>query len=389
MGVTFNREYWLDPLNYRMDEAGIDAVREMNNTIDVSWWNVWTQNMDENWKRAEHEPWVDTQLYGRVPPGMTAIVCGAGPSLKRHIKQLRMAQALNHSIIAVDAAYKTLKENGIKPILVVTVDGQPEVADMIGNIDKDSYCALNIATHPKTAYVARKARRIWWGVLNPFSAFWDITRRRFGDRIACCRSGYIVTFTAVEIATWMGFDNIITVGNDLCYDNFEDAQANTPGAAMAEYACGLGAISDDPYAEYDVEKTLAAVAWDVLPEQGDYPNCKGISCLLEGAVCPHAKITRYTINSFKKAAVTFSLFPGKHGDKVRYIDVSGGLTKFGWEKGKLDLQIKLEKPKLVMPRSASPLILPGGVNNEMVRNHYLGATNLARNIGRPLRARTA
>ena len=194
-----------------------------------------------------------------------------------NIPGLREARRRGWRIVAVDRSFNALKQAGIRPDITVTSDAGEAVADFFDPalLDPGDTFALCVVSHPAVYRRLAACRRRVYACINPFSAFWRQAGGRFPEGTACLRPGYVVTFSAVDLAQWMGADPVVTIGNELSW----------PRAA-------------------DVEPRYGRARLITLPDG------------------------RVTLPSFHKAAHAFAFFPDHHPD-TRFLDASGGIAR-GW-----------------------------------------------------------
>jgi hypothetical protein len=283
MGAVFNRDKWLD---WRTYYGTRELCREMavkSKAIDDTLWDILEENVEGNLSLIEDgfvTEWIDKVLYGKYSGPV--IVCGAGPSLFQNIEALKQKQAEGVPIIAVDRALKTLKENGIKPMLTVSVDPQMKVANFYkGSVGPDDMVAISLGVDMETAAQASNGRPMWFAPMHPVSPFWGWQYHSIGHHIATVRPGGVVGYSAVDIAIWCGFDLIVSIGNDFSWE----------------------------YGDEESDKFYSAQEKIDLPEQ-----------------------KRFTIQPFLDAAGAFSWFPAWHPE-VCFVDATDGIIS-GWNKQK-------------------------------------------------------
>ncbi len=144
----------------------------------------------------------------RLPPGVDAVVCGAGPSLARQIEQLKVMreQAI---VIVVGHAAPTLLRAGIQPDLVVSDDAR---AWWSFPADLDLRCPLAACTELSARIRERFARVIWFeGSSIPF----NVTMSELGLRLNRAALNKTVSIHAIDIGLQLGCARIALVGQDL------------------------------------------------------------------------------------------------------------------------------------------------------------------------------
>ncbi|WP_373023315.1 6-hydroxymethylpterin diphosphokinase MptE-like protein [Sulfuricurvum sp.] len=168
-------------------------------------------------------------LYGSWE-GQPCLVVGAGPSLYSEIEHIKKLAEYGVKIMAVDKSFNFLKQNGIKPDITVSIDVQNIIVDMFDDslIENDDVFALNVFNSPMVYEKLGKAKIYPFATFNPNDKMIsDINKKliesRFGTRLYATHAHNVVGINALEIAMWMGAKQIISIGNELCWYNKEDA----------------------------------------------------------------------------------------------------------------------------------------------------------------------
>ncbi|MBI3986970.1 MAG: DUF115 domain-containing protein [Lentisphaerae bacterium] len=146
-----------------------------------------------------------------VPPGTSAIVCGAGPSLARQFELLKSLSG-RVLIVAVGHAVPRLWRAGIRPDVVA--EGDPH-AFMNWPADAGGTGFL-VATPEVSPEVARRFEAVLWcaGSSMPFTT----VMTRWGFELPSVRLHKTVTVLALEFAALLGCSRVALVGQDLCVD---------------------------------------------------------------------------------------------------------------------------------------------------------------------------
>ena len=266
----------MTPEFYGYDAATLSATESANRRIDSAWWYRWMRNLKDNDADIRRLPRL-SHLFGawRGP----CLVAAAGPSLDSNLDAVREAQALGWRIIAVDKSFNTLKRAGVRPDITVTCDAGDGVAGLFDEdlVDGEDTIALCVISHPGVYRKLEACACRVFACINPFSAFWKYVQSQYSDDLHCLRPGYVVTFSAVDLAQWMGAGVVVTIGNELCWPGIEDV------------------------AHLSRQKRLVQ-----LPDG------------------------RITIPAFERAARAFRFFPVHHPG-VRFVDASDGIVR-GWER---------------------------------------------------------
>ena len=282
---VFDAEKVMSADSYGLDAATRRATEDSNSRIDLMWWKRWFANLEANESEWKSRPALSS-LFGSWK-GERCIVAGAGPSLKENLPLLEEAAKCGWRIVSVDRAFTMLKEGGIRPDITVSSDAGACVTDFFDKATpgSDDVFALSVITHPDVYKKLSNCQIYVYSCANPFSAFWRFAAERLSKGVPCLRPGFIVTFSAVDLALWMGANPIMTVGNELSWRE---------GA----------------------------------PTEKCYEDAKLI----------RAPGGRITISSFLKAARAFRFFSARYPD-VEFIDASGGIAE-GWKKTDMEKAIR-------------------------------------------------
>lgn len=144
----------------------------------------------------------------RVPPGSTAVVCGAGPSL---VTQLDLLKNLHRrvTVIAVGHALPTLVRAGIVPDVVVEDDS---VAEQNWTPELRADALLASATEVSPGIAARFDRILWsHGSSMPFNALVS----GLGLNLQEVTLNKTVSVHAIDLAVRAGFARVVLIGQDL------------------------------------------------------------------------------------------------------------------------------------------------------------------------------
>ncbi len=143
-----------------------------------------------------------------VPPGLTAVVCGAGPSLATQLDLLKTLQR-RVTVIAVGHALPTLIRAGISPDVVVEDDS---VAEQNWAPDLRADALLAAAAEVSPGIAARFDRILWsHGSSMPFNALLP----GLGLNLQEVTLNKTVSVHAIDFAARTGFARVVLIGQDL------------------------------------------------------------------------------------------------------------------------------------------------------------------------------
>jgi hypothetical protein len=168
---------------------------------------LWQMNTLTNLPVLLRNPGVKA-LFGAFPR-KPALVVGAGPSLDAALPHL-VACAKGFVIISTGTALRALKKVGIRPDIVVAVDGHPLTASQFETPCGDLYLACSTLAFPPGL---RKFKGLFSGTLdaNPIDKWFDEVTEQHGQLLAAGT----VTSSGVDLAVQMGCDPVVTIGFDL------------------------------------------------------------------------------------------------------------------------------------------------------------------------------
>jgi len=188
-----------------------------NKSIEKFRHDEWMSSFQANKETARHAPNVG-MLYNmfHTKPGALCLCVGAGPSLHKNLKTLKIIyDSQRPFILACDAAYNTLCEAGIRPDLTMTVDGSPTVVDFFKDeyIRKDDYFTSMLHTHPDVTAKIGKGR-VFWGNVATNEGMPLEFRKELGERFQDVVASYVVGTALMHLAARMGFHIVGSLGND-------------------------------------------------------------------------------------------------------------------------------------------------------------------------------
>jgi hypothetical protein len=152
-----------------------------------------------------------TELIGRFPGEVPAIVVAAGPSLDKNIEDLKLAKG-KAVIFAVDTAVKYLLAHDIEPDFIVTLDPNKSLSHLEDSRCKDIPIFCRIDSRPENISNC-KTYTILYNVEGYAKSIFD----RLGICTGEIRSGGSVATGAFSLCETIGFKNIILIGQDLAY----------------------------------------------------------------------------------------------------------------------------------------------------------------------------
>ncbi len=202
----------------------------------------------------------DSMLLSRLQrvwdPRIPCIIVGAGPSLNKNIDLLKEV-GNKACIICLDTAYKALKERGIRPHIVCTVDAKKPL-EVFGDPDEwDSWdipMAAIASSRPEIVDMA-KGNIIWCAESNTYAR---TIRGEMGGDEGLFPLDYGVSSMGIATAVSLGANQIVFIGMDLAYS--EDKKS---------HACTV----EDDFSKFENE-TVEGYYGGVVYSRGDWLQMK-------------------------------------------------------------------------------------------------------------------
>ncbi|EAJ0348352.1 motility associated factor glycosyltransferase family protein [Campylobacter lari] len=155
-------------------------------------------------------------LLKRKKQAKNAIIVSTGPSLIKQLPLLK--QYVNYaSIFCADSAYPILAKHNIKPDYVLSLERAIETSEFFnndfGDFDKNIIFILTSVVHKNTVRYLQKNNRIYMLILRNLGFNLHFSLNDFGYLYSCPS----VANMAFLIASYLKYENIIFIGQDLAY----------------------------------------------------------------------------------------------------------------------------------------------------------------------------
>jgi len=259
--MLFDAERWFDTATYCHSKDLDDAL-----FADAENFNAQCPHLRGNYEANRHLVNGDNLLSQRVNEwcGEAVVVVGAGASAMDNIKFLRNAQP-QFRVIVVDRAYQRLRDEGIKPDIVLSLDASPAIGDFLTNVDADCEVAMCVTQNPDAVKsVKDKCKKLWfYSLVNPYDK--ELVRiHKENPGLAFLRAGVVVGYSAADLAYWMTSGNeqgggyIVLLGNELGWKSMSELEADSAfykGRILLETVLPSGKpfYTMTPFAEAGVE----------------------------------------------------------------------------------------------------------------------------------------
>jgi len=280
--MKIGKDYYIQAMQI-LFEAMYHNIQNFGNCPEDSL--IGLENMLDNVSEIVNNPGINL-LYDKFK-GKPAIIVAAGPSLKKNMHLLKGLED-KALIISVDASFKYLMKNGIKPHMVTSLEREHEVQQFFDNFDpeevKDVYmtaCPV-LFNHVYKSYTGPQII-----VYRNFDHFkWlEIDRGILDIKLSSSNMAF-------KIAEALGCDPIILVGQDLAYG--EDGETHVTEVPFSSEGEGIffvkGNVSDQVKTNTGWYNFLRAYEVDITQHKGSVINCTEGGAFIPGChVAPFAE----------------------------------------------------------------------------------------------------
>jgi hypothetical protein len=259
------KEYYMVALQ-ALYESIYHCIQNFGNSSEDSL--IGLENMLDNVKVIAENPGINL-LYDKFK-GKPAVIVATGPSLKKNMHLLKGLED-KALIISVDASFKFLMENDIKPHMVTSLEREHEVEQFFNGFDleevKDIYmtaCPV-LFNHVYESYTGPQII-----VYRDFDHFKWLNIDRGILKIQLSSSNM-----AFKIAEALGCNPIVLIGQDLAYGENDETHATpVPFSSEGEGVFYVkGNIQDQVKTNSGWYNFLKAYELDVANHKGKVINC--------------------------------------------------------------------------------------------------------------------
>ncbi|MFX1570625.1 MAG: motility associated factor glycosyltransferase family protein [Promethearchaeota archaeon] len=213
--MNLYKEYYLQVLHVFF-ESLYHSIQNFGNSAEDSL--IGLENMLDNVNEIVNNPGINL-LYEKFK-GKPAIIVATGPSLKKNLHLLKGLED-KALMISVDASFKLLMKNGIKPHMVTSLEREHEVQQFFDNFDKEDVKDVYMTACPvlfNHVYESYNGPQLI--VYRNFDHFkWlEIDRGILDIKLSSSNMAF-------KVAEALGCDPIILVGQDLAYGENDETHA--------------------------------------------------------------------------------------------------------------------------------------------------------------------
>lgn len=200
-------EYY-EEIDKQLDE--LSNVAKQNQATLRKFSGIWQRHILSNLKSVVVEPGV-SELFNKFQ-GIPAIIVSAGPSLDKNIHWI--AGAIEKAIvIAVDTAYKSLLEHGIKPDFVISLDAlETNYRHLEGTEEKETCLIANPVVYP--SIIKEHSGPLF--IMNFGDPLMSWVENHIGKKGETLTGGSVAT-ASFDLVRKLGSSPVILVGQDLSY----------------------------------------------------------------------------------------------------------------------------------------------------------------------------
>jgi len=129
----------LNPLDYigTFNDVSEHFIKQVSDNTGDWYEKLWLDNARANRERIRKEGWACSALQGKYKD-KTTVMLGAGPSINKHLDQLRDLQRdKNFIFVAVHSGLPHLLKSGITPNYCMLADADPKVIRFWSDLDMD------------------------------------------------------------------------------------------------------------------------------------------------------------------------------------------------------------------------------------------------------------
>ena len=205
-------------------KQSFDFIEQLNEKTAEKYYGMWIDNLLLNIPIIQKS---DNISKIKKSEKKTAIIVGAGPSIreKNHIKLLKKVN--DKTIITTDRMFISLLKEGITPDFVVSLDGLDLISkfydDPIVNEKIPTQAIMSVTVSPKVIEKFHNKKFFYTPMVDTIdktiSATNTISRL---TKTSILSSGGNVGITCIYVAYYLGYKNILFAGMDQGYTNKEE-----------------------------------------------------------------------------------------------------------------------------------------------------------------------
>lgn len=152
-----------------------------------------------------------TDLIGKIPQDIPAIIVAAGPSLDKNVQLLKQAKG-KAFIVVVDTAIKRVLKEGIIPDAIITIDMIKPLKLFEGEAISDIPLLADMDANYEVFDYVKPNNLVFF---SSDSVIWDKLFKSTGHELRTINSGGSVATSAISVMMELGIKRIVFIGFDL------------------------------------------------------------------------------------------------------------------------------------------------------------------------------
>lgn len=290
--MKIGKEYYAQAMQI-LFEAMFHTIQNYGNCPEDSL--IGLENMLDNVSEIVNNPGINL-LYDKFK-GKPAVIVATGPSLKKNMHLLKGIEDKT-LIISVDASFKFLMQNDIKPHMVTSLEREHEVEQFFGGFNSEEVKDIYMTACPvlfNHVYQSYAGPQII--VYRNFDHFkWlEIDRGIMDIKLSSSNMAF-------KIAEALGCDPIILIGQDLSYGENDETHATpVPFSSEGEGIFFVkGNVAEQVKTNSGWHNFLRAYEIDVAQHRGVVINCTEGGAYIPGTQVSNFSetIEKYIIEDF-------------------------------------------------------------------------------------------
>lgn len=212
LGLAFNKEACEACIQRSAWHARTDGVEPLYTKIRL---NTEHDKVLDNIRSAFDRRTASMAAYSNKWPHRTGCVVGGGPSLKRHLKNLRRKQEAGAFVMATNNTHDYLIERGIVPDGLAIMDGRPGNAAFVQKPRDDVLYFIASQCDPSVFDALAGRNIVLWHASQNIGEAAVVGERIAGEPIII--GGSTVGLRAMVLELFMGMRDLHLYGMDSCY----------------------------------------------------------------------------------------------------------------------------------------------------------------------------
>lgn len=218
-----------DLTQWPYDDAYKEALKTATYISQLQHGHEWNHNFRSNMARNDKK-WISQEYDKHDGP---VILCGAGSSLSL-LPQLVHENPAAAIMVCDKSVERVLCGMGVSIDWIVSRDSQAIIGEFLTYSPCDARVVLSLFNHEQAVDEVIYTNEIYWyGPIAPWSMMCQAYISKFGSEHATTFETATVLGCMADIATRLGFDEVIVIGGDLSFP--DEAAAHKDGQRPGKY----------------------------------------------------------------------------------------------------------------------------------------------------------